>query len=81
MPSIEPSEAQLARLEQRNAQAIADVEARLEREASELGSTADEQRKTVLRLREELERAAGQAVTATAGLPGYIKPLSFATRY
>ena len=46
-----------------NRQAIADVEARLEREAGELGSTADEQRKTVLRLREELERAAGQAVT------------------
>jgi hypothetical protein len=56
-------EAQLARLEQRHRQAIADVEARLEAEASELGSTADEQKKTVLRLREELERAAGQAVT------------------
>ena len=56
-------EAQLARLQQRNRQAIADVEARLEAEASELGSTADEQKKTVLRLREELERAAGQAVT------------------
>lgn len=55
-------ETQLARLEQRNKQAIADVEARLEREAGELGSTADEQRKTVLRLREELQRAAGQAV-------------------
>ena len=56
-------EAQLARLAQRNQQAIADVEARLEAEASELGATADEQRKVVLRLREELERAAGQAVT------------------
>ena len=56
-------EAQLARLQQRNRQAIADVEARLEAEASELGSTADEQKKTVLRLRDELERAAGQAVT------------------
>ena len=56
-------EAQLARLQQRNRQSIADVEARLEAEASELGSTADEQKKTVLRLREELERAAGQAVT------------------
>jgi hypothetical protein len=55
-------ETQLARLEQQNRQAIADVEARLEREATELGSTADEQRKTVLRLREELQRAAGQAV-------------------
>ena len=56
-------EAQLARLQQRNRQAIADVEARLDADASELGSTADEQKKTVLRLREELERAAGQAVT------------------
>jgi hypothetical protein len=56
-------EAQLVRLQQRNRQSIADVEARLEAEASELGSTADEQKKTVLRLREELERAAGQAVT------------------
>ena len=56
-------EEQLARLQQRNQQAIADVEARLEAEASELGSTADEQKKTVVRLREELERAAGQAVT------------------
>ena len=44
-------------------QSIADVEARLERESAELGSTADEQRKTVARLRDELERAAGQAVT------------------
>jgi hypothetical protein len=56
-------EAQLAALGQRYRQAIADVESRLEAEAAELGSTADEQRKTVLRLREELERAAGQAVT------------------
>ena len=56
-------EAQLARLGQRYRQAISDVEARLEAEAAELGSTADEQRKTVVRLREELERAAGQAVT------------------
>ena len=56
-------EAQLAHLGQRYRQAIADVESRLEAEATELGSTADEQRKTVIRLREELERAAGQAVT------------------
>jgi hypothetical protein len=56
-------DAQLAHLVQRYRQAIAEVEARLEAESSELGSTADEQRKTVLRLREELERAAGQAVT------------------
>ena len=56
-------EAQLGRLEQRQRQEIAKVEARIEAEASELGSTADEQRKTVLRLREELERAASAAVT------------------
>jgi hypothetical protein len=56
-------DAQLAHLGHRYRQAIAEVEARLEAEASELGSTADDQRKTVLRLREELERAAGQAVT------------------
>ena len=56
-------EAQLARLEQRHRQAIIDVEHRIEAEAAELGSTADEQRKTVLRLREELERAATEAVT------------------
>jgi hypothetical protein len=56
-------ETQLARLEQRYRSALTEVATRLESEAAELGSTADEQRKTVLRLREELERAAGQAVT------------------
>jgi hypothetical protein len=56
-------EAQLARLEQRHRQSIVDVEHRIEAEAAELGSTADEQRKTVLRLREELERVATEAVT------------------
>ena len=56
-------EAQLQHLEQRYRHAIAEVETRLESEAAELGSTADEQRRTVVRLREELERAAGQAVT------------------
>ena len=55
-------ETQLARLEQRHREAISDVEHRIAAEAADLGSTADEQRKTVLRLREELERAAGQAV-------------------
>ena len=39
------------------------MESRLEAEASELGSATDEQRRVVLRLREELERAAGQAVS------------------
>jgi hypothetical protein len=56
-------EAQLTALGNSYRQSIAEVEARLEAESAELGSTADEQRKTVLRLREELERAAGQAVT------------------
>ena len=56
-------EAQLARLEQRHRQAIVEVEHRIEAEAAELGSTRDEQRKTVMRLREELERAATEAVT------------------
>ena len=56
-------ETQLGRLEQRHREAIADVEQRITAEAADLGSTADEQRKTVVRLREELERAAGQAVT------------------
>ena len=56
-------EAQLGRLEQSHREAIADVEQRIAAEAADLGSTADEQRKAVIRLREELERAAGQAVT------------------
>lgn len=56
-------EAQLQHLEQRYRQALAEVETRLESEAAEIGSTADEQRRAVARLREELERAAGQAVT------------------
>lgn len=56
-------EAQLARLAQRQQQAIAEVEARIEAEAEELGFTSEEQRKSVIRLREELERAAGTAVT------------------
>jgi len=56
-------EAQLARLAQRQEQSIAEVEARIQAEAEELGFTSDEQRKAVVRLREELERAAGTAVT------------------
>jgi len=56
-------ETQLARLTQRQQQAIADVEARIEREAAELGTTSDEQRRAVVKLREELERAAASAVT------------------
>jgi hypothetical protein len=56
-------ELQLARLSQRQEQAIADVEARIDREAAELGSTSDEQRQAVIKLREELELAAASAVT------------------
>jgi len=56
-------ETQLARLIQRQQQAVADVEARIDREAAELGSTNDEQRRAVIRLREELEHAAASAVT------------------
>jgi hypothetical protein len=54
---------QIESLEQRRRQALADMQHRIDAEAAELGSTADEQRRVVLRLREELERAAGQAVT------------------
>lgn len=56
-------EAQLARLAQRQEQAIAEVEARIRAEAEELGVTSEEQRKAVVRLRDELERAASTAVT------------------
>ena len=56
-------EGQLRRLEQRQREALAAVELRVEAETTELGSTADEQRKVVLRLREELERVASQAVS------------------
>lgn len=56
-------ETQLAHLTQRQQQAFAEVEARIERDAAELGSTSDEQRRAVTRLREELERAASSAVT------------------
>lgn len=56
-------EQQIQALEQRRKQALAEITHRIEAEAAEIGSTADEHRRTVLRLREELDRAAGQAVT------------------
>ena len=56
-------ETQVAHLIQRQQQAFAEVETHIAREAAELGSTSDEQRKAVIRLREELERAAATAVT------------------
>jgi gas vesicle protein len=55
-------EAQLGRLAQRQEQLIAEAEARIEAEASQLVETSDEQRAAVLRLRDELEQAAQQAV-------------------
>jgi hypothetical protein len=55
-------ETQLARLQQRQTHALQEVEARIDADAAELGSTADEQRKSVFKLREELERVASQAV-------------------
>ena len=56
-------ETDLRRLEQRQKQLIADAEARIEAEASELVATSDEQRASVVRLREELERSAQSAVS------------------
>jgi hypothetical protein len=56
-------ETQLHALEHRHKEVIANVEARIEADSAELGSTADEQRRVIHRLRDELERAATQAVT------------------
>lgn len=55
-------EGQVSALEQHQAQRIADVEARLEAEAAELGTTADHQRAAAIRLREELEHTAKEAL-------------------
>jgi hypothetical protein len=56
-------EDQLRRFEQRSNDAIAAITARIEADASEIGSAADEQRRTVHRLREELGRVASQSVS------------------
>jgi hypothetical protein len=56
-------EDEVSRLEQLERQKIADVEARIEAEAGELGTTIDEQRAAAIRLREELERTAKEALT------------------
>lgn len=53
---------QVAKLEQRQRQLITEAETRIEAEAAELVSTTDDQRASVLRLREELERSAQAAV-------------------
>ncbi|MSO94322.1 MAG: hypothetical protein EXQ81_00840 [Thermoleophilia bacterium] len=56
-------EDRLVSLAQRQQRAVEEVETRIERDVAELGSTNDEQRRTVIRLREELEHAAASAVT------------------
>lgn len=56
-------EGQVAVLEQHQKQRIADVEARIEAEATELGTTADQQRAAAIRLREELEQTAKEALS------------------
>lgn len=56
-------EGEVHALEQHQRQRIADVESRIDTESAELGSTVDEQRAAALRLREELERTAREALT------------------
>jgi hypothetical protein len=58
-------DAQLAKLGARQEQLIAEAEARIEVGASQLVETSDEQRASVLRLREELEQTAQQAAAET----------------
>lgn len=55
-------EGEVSALEQHQQQRIADVQARLEAEAMELGTTADHQRAAAIRLREELELTAKDAL-------------------
>jgi hypothetical protein len=55
-------EGEVTALEQHQRQRIADVEARIEAEAGELGSVVDEQRAAAIRLREELERTTRDAL-------------------
>lgn len=55
-------EGQVTVLEQHQEQRIASVQARLEAEAAELGTTADQQRAAAIRLREELEMTAKDAL-------------------
>jgi len=53
---------QVTALEQHQEQRIAGVQARLDTEAAELGTTADHQRAAAIRLREELEHSAKDAL-------------------
>ena len=56
-------ELEVTTLEQRQLQRIGDVEARIEAEAGELGTTVDQQRAAAIRLREELEQSAKEALS------------------
>jgi hypothetical protein len=56
-------EGEVTTLEQRQRQRIEEVETRIEAEAHELGTTADQQRAAAIRLREELETTARDALT------------------
>jgi hypothetical protein len=56
-------EGEVATLEQRQRQQIAKVEARIESESTELGTTVDQQRAAAARLRDELEQSAKDALT------------------
>jgi hypothetical protein len=56
-------EGEVSALEQHQKQRIAEVEVRLETEAAELGTTADQQRAAASRLRDELERTAKDALS------------------
>ena len=55
-------EGEVTTLEQRQRQRIGEVDARIEAEALELGTTADQQRTAAIRLREELETTARDAL-------------------
>ncbi len=55
-------EEQIQALDQRRRHDFAEIQHRLASDAADIGSTADEQRRVILRIREELERAANQAV-------------------
>jgi hypothetical protein len=63
---------QLAQLGQRQKQLIAEAEARIATDAERLEGESEQQRATVVRLRDELARASQEAVAAgTAELEGY----------
>ena len=54
---------EVSKLDQYQTQRIAEVEARIEAEAGELGTTVDQQRAAAIRLREELEQTAKEALS------------------